>query len=92
MNKLKEYLSEKISFHFTEIQKIIDIEEKGRVDINLFMLRKIHHNCHHELVEVNKKFEKDIKELKEEFHKKFTVYDCTGDCMYCQLLNKLVEE
>jgi len=55
--KLKKFVSDKIKFHWNEIQKIITEKEKGKVDINLDILYKIHNNCYDELIQVNKKLD-----------------------------------
>ena len=52
--KIKNHITNRLTFHFDEIQKIITEREKGTVDINLDILYKFHINCHSELIRINR--------------------------------------
>ena len=57
VKKLRKFVFEKCKFHFDEIQKILDEKEKGKIDINLDILYKIHNNGHNECVKILRKIE-----------------------------------
>ena len=61
---LKDYISKKNHFHWDEIQKILDEKEKGKIDINLDILYKIHNNGHNECVQILNKMEELFGDLK----------------------------
>lgn len=65
IEELRKFISQKNGFHFDQIQKILGEKEKGKTDINLDILFKIHHNARADCVEIykllNKLFPEDKK-------------------------------
>lgn len=66
IEELRKFISKKNSFHFNQIQKILNEQEKGKTDINLDILYKIHNNGHFECVEILKLLDKLFPKNKEE--------------------------
>lgn len=60
IQRIKEKIEKVNSFHWDEIQKILDKKEKGDIDINLDISFKIHNNGHNECVSFLKIIDEEV--------------------------------
>ena len=65
VQNLLTFIKKKNSFHFDQIQKILDKKAEGNISLDLDVLYKIHNNSHQECVEI-------MREITKDFGKSFT--------------------